>query len=120
MRGSRSIEEDFEPIGRIRRPSNIRGGPSLNVAVPKESAPGECRVAVTPDIAGRLVKCGLQVTVETGAGNAAGFLDDAYRSAGAAIAPDPGALYGGADFILKVQRPNATEISSIRKGSALI
>ncbi len=92
----------------------------MNVAVPKESAPGECRVAVTPDIAGRLMKSGLQVTVETGAGNAAGFLDDAYRSAGASIAPDPGALYGGGDFILKVQRPSATETASMRKGSALI
>ena len=92
----------------------------MNVAVPKESAPGECRVAVTPEIAGRLVKSGLQVTVETGAGNAAGFLDDAYRSVGASIAPDAGALYVGADFVLKVQRPNAAETASLRSGSALI
>jgi NAD(P) transhydrogenase subunit alpha len=92
----------------------------LNVAVPKESAPGECRVAVTPDIAGKLVKSGLQVTVETGAGKAAGFLDDAYRSVGAAIAPDAGAHFGGGDFILKVQRPNAAEIASLRSGAALI
>jgi NAD(P) transhydrogenase subunit alpha len=88
--------------------------------VPKESARGECRVAVTPEIAGRLVKSGLQVTVETGAGNAAGFLDDAYRSVGASVAPDPGALFGGGDFILKVQRPNATETAAFRKGAALI
>jgi NAD(P) transhydrogenase subunit alpha len=92
----------------------------LNVAVPKESAPGECRVAVTPDIAGKLVESGLQVTVETGAGKAAGFLDDAYRNVGASIAPDAGALFGGGDFILKVQRPNAAEIASLRSGAALI
>jgi H+-translocating NAD(P) transhydrogenase subunit alpha len=92
----------------------------LNVAVPKETAPGERRVAVTPDITGRLVKSGLQVTVETGAGAEAGFLDDAYRTAGAAIAPDAAALYGGADFVLKVQRPNASEIAMFRKGCALI
>src|SRR5580704_18219760 len=108
--------------GRISR-SRRRGGsldltrrPSLNVAVPKETAPGECRVAVTPDIAGKLVKSGLQVTVETGAGKAAGFLDDAYRSVGASIAPDAGALFSGGDFVLKVQRPNASEIASIRSG----
>jgi H+-translocating NAD(P) transhydrogenase subunit alpha len=77
-------------------------------------------VAVTPDIAGRLVKSGLQVTVETGAGNAAGFLDDAYRQVGAAIAPDAAAMYGGGDFVLKVQRPNASEIALLRKGCALI
>lgn len=92
----------------------------MNVAVPKESAPGECRVAVTPDIAGRLVKSGLQVTVESGAGAAAGFLDDAYRNEGASIAPDAAALYGGGDFVLKVQRPSAQEIAGLRKGSALI
>lgn len=92
----------------------------MNVAVPKESAPGECRVAVTPDIAGRLVKSGLQVSVESGAGAAAGFLDDAYRNEGATIAPDAATLYGGGDFVLKVQRPNASEIAGLRKGSALI
>jgi len=92
----------------------------LNVAVPKETAPGEHRVSVTPDIAGRLVKSGLQVTVETGAGAAAGFLDDAYRGAGASIAPDANALYLGADFVLKVQRPNAAEIAALRQGSALL
>jgi len=92
----------------------------LNVAVPKESAPGEYRVAVTPDIAGRLVKSGLQVSVESGAGAAAGFLDEAYRNEGATIAPDAASLYGGGDFVLKVQRPNASEIAGLRKGCALI
>ncbi len=92
----------------------------MNVAVPKETAPGETRVAVTPDIAGRLVKSGLQVTVETGAGTAAGFLDDAYRSVGASIAPNASALYETADFVLKVQRPNAAEIAALRKGCALL
>ena len=92
----------------------------MNVAVPKESAPGEYRVAVTPDIAGRLVKSGLQVSVESGAGAAAGFLDEAYRNEGATIAPDAASLYGGGDFVLKVQRPNASEIAGLRKGCALI
>jgi H+-translocating NAD(P) transhydrogenase subunit alpha len=92
----------------------------LNVAVPKESAPGEYRVAVTPDIAGRLVKSGLQVSVESGAGAAAGFLDDAYRNEGATIAADAASLYGGGDFVLKVQRPNASETAGLRKGCALI
>ena len=92
----------------------------MNVAVPKETTPGETRVAVTPDIAARLVKSGVQVTVEAGAGAAAGFLDEAYRSAGASIAPDAATLYGAADFVLKVQRPNSSEIAALRKGCALL
>jgi NAD(P) transhydrogenase subunit alpha len=92
----------------------------LNVAVPKEITPGERRVAVTPDIASRLVKAGCAVAVEKGAGAAAGFLDGAYEAAAATIVPDAAALYGSADFILKVQRPQDQEIAMLRRGSALI
>jgi proton-translocating NAD(P)+ transhydrogenase subunit alpha len=92
----------------------------LNVAVPKEITPGERRVAVTPDIASRLVKAGCSVAVEKGAGAAAGFLDGAYEAAAATIIPDAAALYGSADFMLKVQRPQDQEIAMLRRGSALI
>jgi len=92
----------------------------LNVAVPKEITAGERRVALTPDAAGRLVKAGCTVAVQSGAGAAAGFLDSAYQSAGATIAPDAAGLYGQADFVLKVQRPQDAEVALLRSGSALI
>lgn len=92
----------------------------MNVAVPKEIAPGERRVAVTPDIASRIVKAGFQVSVESRAGESAGFLDQAYTDAGATIVPTADALYGQADFILKVQRPQDSEIAAFRSGNALI
>ena len=97
----------------------------MNVAVPKEIAPGERRVAATPDIASRMVKSGCTVFVQRGAGAAAGFLDPAYEAAGATMAADAAAVYAQADLSLKVQRPfsgdgGANEIAMLREGSALI
>jgi H+-translocating NAD(P) transhydrogenase subunit alpha len=96
----------------------------LNVAVPKEIAPGERRVAVTPDIASRIAKSGCTVLVQRGAGAAAGFLDAAYEAAGASMVADAASAYSQADLTLKVQRPlkgdGADEIALLREGSALI
>jgi len=92
----------------------------LNVAVPREITPGERRVALTPDAVSRLVKAGNAVAVETNAGSAAGFLDDAYKNAGATIAASPQELYGSADFVLKVQRPQDAEVGLLSQGCALI
>ena len=92
----------------------------MNVAVPREITPGERRVALTPDAVSRLVKAGNAVAVETNAGSAAGFLDDAYKNAGATIAASPQELYGSADFVLKVQRPQDAEVGLLSQGCALI
>ena len=92
----------------------------MNVAVPREITPGERRVALTPDAASRLVKAGNAVAVETSAGAAAGFLDKAYENAGATIAPSAQAVYGGGDFVLKVQRPQDAEAGLLRQGCALV
>jgi NAD(P) transhydrogenase subunit alpha len=86
----------------------------LNVAVPKEIVPGERRVAATPDILARLAKSGCSIFVESGAGAAAGFLDSAYEASGATIVAGAAALYGQADFVLKVQRPQESEIAMLR------
>ncbi|HLN47313.1 MAG TPA: NAD(P)(+) transhydrogenase (Re/Si-specific) subunit alpha, partial [Magnetospirillaceae bacterium] len=59
------------------------GEPVLNIVVPKEVAPGEARVALTPDAASRLVKAGNAVMVERAAGDAAGYRDADYEAAGA-------------------------------------
>ena len=77
----------------------------MKIGVPRETITGEKRVAVTPEVASKLAKGGFQVTIETGAGQAAGFSDNDYKSAGAAVAPTAAAALGDADAVLKVRRP---------------
>jgi NAD(P) transhydrogenase subunit alpha len=96
----------------------------MKVAVPRERIAGERRVALTPDATAALVKTGLAVVVERGAGEGASFADDAYAAAGATIAPDAASLYGEGDVVLKVQRPIADggrhEVDLLREGGVLI
>jgi len=92
----------------------------LKIAVPKEIAPGERRVALTPDAAGPLVKGGVQVLVESGAGTGAFHADAAFERAGAHIVPDVGSLYGQADVVLKVQKPSLSEVAQLREGAVLV
>ena len=60
----------------------------MKIGVPKETAAGERRVALTPDMVGRLVGAGLEVVVESGAGEESLYTDDAYTGAGATVAAD--------------------------------
>jgi len=66
----------------------------MKIGVPKETAANERRVAVTPDVAGRLVKAGLSVVVERGAGEAASFGDDAYGAVGATLVATAAEAFG--------------------------
>jgi len=77
------------------------------VGVPRETYPGETLVALTPSHVPLLTKCGLCVTVEAGAGEAAGFANDAYRTKGARIAMDRAELFGSAEILLQVRMPGA-------------
>ncbi len=96
------------------------------IAVPKEVMPGEARVALTPDTAGKLVKKGYRVLVESGAGNKAWFADEEYKTAGAEIISGVEQLYSSADLVLKVQRPmehpdlKRNESELLKKGSLLV
>jgi NAD(P) transhydrogenase subunit alpha len=98
----------------------------MKIAVVRERVPGERRVALVPETVGKLVKAGIEVAVERGAGDAAFFPDDAYLAAGAAIGDDPARLLGEADLVLKVQPPSADapgapgEIAAMRPGSMLL
>src|SRR5690349_577068 len=92
----------------------------MKIGVPKETAANERRVALVPDTVGRLVKAGLEVVVEQGAGAAAAFPDDAYRAAGAALAATPADVFGKSDVVLKVQPPTAAEVALCREGTALV
>src|SRR5437667_2164126 len=92
----------------------------MKIGVPKETAANERRVALVPDTAGRLVKTGLEVVVEQGAGTAAAFPDDAYRAAGAGLVATPAAVFGGSDVVLKVQPPAPAEVALGGEGAALV
>ncbi len=77
----------------------------MRIAVPKESAPREQRVALVPESCKKLIQAGYEIAVETGAGTPAGFADAAYQEVGATLAADPAALLGSADLVLKVAAP---------------
>jgi H+-translocating NAD(P) transhydrogenase subunit alpha len=98
----------------------------MKVAIIRERRADERRVAATPDSVKHLVAMGLQPVVESGAGEAAYFVDEAYRAAGATLAPDAAAALDNADIVLKVQRPlvggegGIDELPMIRRGAVLI
>jgi H+-translocating NAD(P) transhydrogenase subunit alpha len=92
----------------------------VRVAVPKETAPGERRVALVPETVARLAEAGLEVAVETGAGEAAAFTDDAYREAGATMVADRNELLRDAGVVVRVQKPSAEEAAALPEGSVLI
>src|SRR5918996_5336381 len=92
----------------------------MKIAVPRESAPGEARVALTPQAAGQLAGDGVEVLVQSGAGDGSFLSDEAYREAGATVVPDAPALYGQADVVLRVGRPTDEEISFLKPGTVLI
>jgi len=85
--------------------------------VPKERAAGERRVALVPELAGRLAANGFEILVERGAGEAASFPDAAYEAAGARVVDD---AYGEADAVAKVQKPSDEEVARLREGQVLI
>jgi NAD(P) transhydrogenase subunit alpha len=87
------------------------------VGVPKETAAGERRVALVPDLIAKLTKAGLQVVVQPGAGTSAGFPDAAYQEAGARLEQN---VAGQADILLKVQPPTAEESGNLKEGATLI
>jgi len=92
----------------------------MRIAVAKETDLAETRVALTPDVVKRLVGTGAQVTVESGAGLAAGATDEAYREAGATIAGSRGEALSGADVFLTVRRPAAGGLEGLKPGALVI
>ncbi|NJR73389.1 MAG: Re/Si-specific NAD(P)(+) transhydrogenase subunit alpha, partial [Scytonema sp. CRU_2_7] len=90
------------------------------IGIPKEIYPGECRVAATSDTAKVLQKLGFEVLIESGAGEAANFSDDAYRQANCQLVPDAPTLWRSADIILKVRPPEIHEVELLPEGGTLI
>lgn len=96
----------------------------MNIAIAKEIRPGERRVALTPEVAAKLVKKALTVRVEAGAGEGSFFSDASYRQAGAEVVSDAESLFGEADVLLMVgvpqERNGKREIDMLREGAVLI
>ncbi len=93
---------------------------SLTIGVPRETFPGERRVATVPEVVEKLVKLGFAVSVESGAGAAADFGDEAYAAAGAQVVAGAAELYGTADVVFKVRAPTPDEVARLRPGSTLV
>jgi H+-translocating NAD(P) transhydrogenase subunit alpha len=91
----------------------------MRIGVPKEVAPNERRVALTPDVVGKLVKGGHEVEIERGAGDSAFFPDDAYRASGAKIG-DRSSVLGRSDIVAQVQAPSPASLGEYREGAVLI
>jgi NAD(P) transhydrogenase subunit alpha len=98
----------------------------MKVAVVKERRAFEHRVAASPDTVKRMIGMGLEVVVQSGAGEGAWFRDAAFADAGASIAADEAAALGDADIVLKVQRPliggegGIDELALFKRGAVLI
>jgi len=90
----------------------------MQIGIPKEIKNHEYRVGVTPSGVRVLVAAGHSVRVQTQAGARIGFSDEAYRAAGASIAPDPAAAYD-ADLVVKVKEPQISEYGFLKNGLTL-
>src|SRR5579872_5240980 len=92
----------------------------MNVAVPREAAPNEARVALVPETVAKLAKDGVTVKVARGAGDRAAFPDELYSQAGASIADTPADLLSSADLVVTVGRPGEDVLAAVPKGAAIL
>jgi NAD(P) transhydrogenase subunit alpha len=92
----------------------------MRIGIPAETHAGEKRVATVPEIVEKLIKLGFNVAVESGAGDAANFSDDAYRAAGAEIIDSAARLWAESDIVFKVTVPASAEVELMHEGITLI
>lgn len=90
------------------------------IAVPKETADHEKRVALVPDTVQKLIDKKLDVHVETDAGQASNYLDEAYQNAGATIVDDRTHLFSDADILISIQTPPVDDLKKLKEGAILI
>ena len=90
----------------------------MNIGIPKESRPGEARVAMSPDVAAKLTGKGFSLRLENGAGLEAGYHDDDYLAAGVEIVDRAAAL--ASDLVAKVRKPSADEVAAMREGALYV
>jgi NAD(P) transhydrogenase subunit alpha len=99
---------------------NMTAQAGIIVAVARETAAGERRVAATPETCKKLLALGAQVRVQRGAGLTAGFTDDAYAAAGAQLANDVGGTLDQADLVLCVQPAPASTLAQLKQGTIVV
>jgi NAD(P) transhydrogenase subunit alpha len=93
---------------------------AVTIAVTRERRDGETRTALTPDTVRKFVGMGAAVVVETGSGLGSSIPDAAYAEAGATVARDLKTALAGADILIKVRGPTASEISALRPGTVVV
>ena len=91
----------------------------MKVAIVKESAPNERRVALVPEVVGKLTAAGHEVLLQSGAGDGASIPDADFAAAGAKVVSEE-ALYAEADVVLRVQKPTPEEVGKLRKGQVVL
>jgi len=92
----------------------------VKLAVPTETRRGERRVGLVPDVVKKLVGTGWEVCIEAGAGVAAEFPDEAFKEAGATVAPDAASTLSGAGLVVRVNPPSADEAKGLPEGVAVL
>jgi NAD(P) transhydrogenase subunit alpha len=92
----------------------------VTIAVPAETAEAERRVALVPEVVGRLTGAGAAVLVQSGAGSSARYSDNDYAAAGARVLPDASSLFSAADVVVKVAPPSIAEAGQLGTGSTYL
>ncbi len=92
----------------------------MRIGIPAETLAGEKRVATVPEVVEKLIKLGFNVSVQSGAGDAANCSDDTYRAAGADIIEGAAKLWADSDIVFKVTVPTSAEVELMREGGVLI
>jgi NAD(P) transhydrogenase subunit alpha len=92
----------------------------IDIGVAKESAPGERRVAITPETCTKLIAAGAGVRLQRGLGDGACLPDAAYAQAGAQLVDDAASALAGCDLVLCVQPPSAVMLAQLKPGAVLV
>ncbi len=88
----------------------------MQIGIPKETHPGENRVPIIPDTVKKLRDLGAEVVIEEGLGLGSGFRDKEYTEAGASISPDRTALFSNSDILLRLRKPDLSEVALMKSG----
>ncbi len=91
-------------------------GTGMQIAIPRETHPGENRVPIIPAVAKKLVQLGAEVIIESGMGLGSGFQDAEYTEVGAGVSTDRAGLLSGADIVLRLRKPELHEVSQLKSG----
>ena len=88
----------------------------MRIVIPRESNAGERRTSATPETVKKMIRLGAEVAIESGAGAAVGFEDSVYSDLGAEIVTDRAALFGSADMVLRLRKPEPDEVDMMKSG----